>query len=78
MGTMALCDKTTIEDGNQLCLCRDPFVGKNCKHLLSDDTAATVSYFIYYILNVPTQLYVTVSAWLVLFKKLRSVERLII
>jgi hypothetical protein len=72
MGTMAVCDKTTIEDGNQLCLCRDPFVGKNCKHLLSDDTAATVSCFIYYILNVPTQLYVTVSAWLVLFKKIKK------
>lgn len=72
MGTMAICDKTTIEDGKQLCLCRDPFVGKNCKHLLSDDTAATVSYFIYYILNVPTQLYVMVSAWLVLFKKIKK------
>ncbi len=72
MGTMAVCDKTTIEDGNQLCLCRDPFVGKNCKHLLSDDTAATVSCFIYYILNVSTQLYVTVSAWLVLFKKIKK------
>jgi len=72
MGTMAACDKTTIEDGSQLCLCRDPFVGENCKHLLSDDIAATVSYFIYYILNVPTQLYVTVSAWLVLFKKIKK------
>jgi hypothetical protein len=67
MGTMALCE---VEGNSEsFCTCRDPFIGEHCTHVLSDDTSATIAYTLYYIFIVPSMLYVTLSSWLVLIKK---------